>query len=291
MLKKVIKFLKNRVRHLKLFDWVLVFGGLTLVIVFMVLFFRKSSYITISVLVGEDSASYGSWSSWSDNSGPKYWFANAFHKGQMEKDGLGKVQAEVLDVFSYDNNPSHKTVYLNLRIKAVYNRATNAYTYNGTPVLICSTIKLNFNNVFANSLVTNVQGFPDNVIDKKLIVEARIFEDNVVFPGTEGTKEFIANAVQKGDIVYDNNGNELIKILDKKSVPAEITVTTSDGRVIKKIDPLKKDVTFNLEIVVKKINDKYFFLGNIPILINQPVPINLPTVSVFPYVTKILSEN
>lgn len=287
MRKKLFKYLKTKTKSFKVFDWILIAFGAVAVIIFAILFFRKSTYITATVSVGQDSVVYGSLL---DNMGPKDWFASAFHSGQEEKDGLGRVQAEVLNVFSYDKTAINKTVYLNVRLNTVYNRATNTYTYKGVPVLVGSTIKLNLDNVYAEGLVTEVQGFPDYSARKKITVEAVIKDENSTYLGTIGTESYIADSVQIGDTVKDNNGNELIKVLDKKVLPAEVTVTTSDGRVVVGFDPVRKDVYLTLEIYAEKINDKYYFLNDIPILINQPIPVNTSKVSVYPVVTKFLKD-
>jgi len=282
MTKKFLKYLKTKTKSFKVFDWVLIVFGLVAVVIFAILFFRKSTYITATVSVGEDSVVW-------NTMGPKYWFADSFHKGQVEKDGLGRIQAQVLNIYSYDKTPTNKTVYLDVKLNTVYNRATNTYTYKGSPVLVGSTIKLNLDNVYAEGLVTEVQGFPDHSVKQNIIVEAQLMEDDSVFLGTLGVKGYLADAIQVGDTVKDNHGSEMIKVLSKTVIPAKITVTTSDGRVIEATDPMKKDVFLTLEISAQKIDGKYYFLNDIPILIDRGIPINTPTATYYPTVTKFLS--
>ncbi len=279
---KTVKYIKSKIKKLKLFDWVLIVFGLVTLVTFVILFFRKSTYITATVSVGEDSVIYGSL-------GPSTWFANAFHKGQKEKDGLGRVQSEVLSVYSYDTSPNHKTVYLDVRLNSVYNRATDTYTYKGTSVLIGSTVKLNLDKIYAEGLITEVQGFPTHSKKQTIKIEAQIREENPTYPGTAGTKSYLADAIKIGDTIKDNSGSTLIKILDKKVVPAQITITTSDGRALSAIDPIKKDVTLTLEVLAENVEGKYYFLNNIPILIDQAIPLNTDTLSIFPTVTKFLT--
>jgi len=285
MLEKLAKYLKTKSKSFKVFDWILIAFGLIAVLVFAILFFRKSTYITATVSVGEDSTYYGSWYI---NTGPKSWFANAFHKGQKEVGGLGKIQAEVLNVYSYQKTATNHAVYIELKLNTVYNRTSNTYTYKGAPVLVGSMIKLNLDNVYAQGLVTQVQGFPNNFTNEKIKLEAQLREENETFLQSAGTKDYLADAIQKGDVVKDNGGSEIIKVLNKRVAPAIITVTTSDGRVVQSTDPTRKDVFFTLEVSTQKINDKYYFLNDIPILIDQQIPINTTTVSIFPVVTKFL---
>ena len=56
-----------------------------------------------------------------------------------------------------------------------------------------------------------------------------------------------------------------------------------------KVVLVRKDVFLTLEISAEKIDGKYFFLNDIPILVNQAIPINTPTVSIYPVVTKFLT--
>ncbi len=285
MQKKLLKYLKAKVKTLKVFDWVLIGVALVAVIIFAVIFFRKTTYITATISVGEDSMGYGGW--W--DTGPKKWLANSFYKGQKEKDGLGRVQAEVLDIFAYDKTPARKSVYLKVKLNTVYNRGTNTYTYKGMPVLVGSLLKLDLENVHAEGYITEMQGFPSLAPKQTITVEAQIREDNPVYSGTSGTKDYVANALQTGDKVYDNNGNPIITVRNVKVVPAEASVPTSDGRLIKTTDPLRKDVFLTLEVVVQKAGNNFYFLNDIPIIIDQQIPINTSKASVFAVVTRFVS--
>lgn len=280
------------IKNLKFFDWILVGLSLLAVFIFAVIFFRRSSYITAVVEVGEDSVFYPSWlTAWNDFSGTQGWFAESFYEGQTEKDGLGKIRAEILNVYSYDKTPTRKTVYLTVKLKVVYSRASNTYTYKGTPVLVGSKIKLNLDSLYMEGLVTSVEGFPENTVREKIVVEAQIREESPTFLETAGTKPYVADAIKAGDEVKDSNGKTVIKIIEKRVLPAKKAVTTSDGRVVLRNDPVKKDVYLKLEIQALKIGDRYFFLDDIPILVDQMIPINTSNISVFPVVTKFVSTD
>ena len=287
----LIKKINLLSKRLHVFDWILI--GLTVltIIVFAFLFFRKSIYIVATVKVGEESVAYSSWLTgspyWNDTSGTKMWFADILRVGQAEKDGLGNVKAEILDIYSYDKTQTRKTVYLTLRLNAVYNKASDSYTYKGVPVLAGSKIKLNLDNLYVEGLVLNVGGQkkPRDIIT----VEAQIREENSTFLETSGTKAYLADAIKVGDEVKDNKGETLIKIIDKKVVPARKTIITSDGRVVLGYDPIRREVYLTLEVSAEKIGDRYFFLDDIPILIDQIIPINTSSVSVFPIVTRFIS--
>lgn len=281
----LINLLKNRIKRIKIFDWILIGFSIIAVIVFIFLFFRKSTYLTVVVSVKDDSSFYNNW--WGDE-GVKYWFASYFQKGQKERDGFGRSQAEVLNVYSYDRTATNKNVYLEVRLKTVYVRSTDSYTYKGSPVLVGSTIKLNLDKAYAEGIISNIEGSYNDLSKRKIIVEAQLREENSTFLGTAGTKEYVADAIKVGDVVKDSNGTTIMRILDKKISPAETTITTNIGQVLRGFDPVKKDVFLTIEIEADKVEEKYYFLYDIPILIDQPIPINTTTVSIFPVVTKFI---
>ena len=290
-MEKLFKNAKNKIRKMKTFDWIIVGFAVLSISIFAYLFFRKSTYITVTVKVGEEEVFYSPWiTSWTDLSGTKNWFADLFYKGQKEKDGLGKTKADVLEVFSYNKTPIKKTVYLKIKISTVYNRASNTFTYKGTPVLIGSQIKLNLNNISVKGLITEMEGFPEKKERQKILIEAQIREENFTYLETSGTKKYVADAIKKGEEIKDNNGNTIIKIIDKKVTPAKRVVTSANGEVFLRQDPLKKDVYLILEVETLKIGDQYFLLDDIPITIDQLIPINLPEISIFPIVTKFISD-
>ena len=292
MPNKFFRILFSKIRRLKFIDYVLLGCVFLAILIFAIFFFRKSAYINATIKVGEDSVYYQSWdTSRSDTSASKEWFANSFYPGQSEKDGTGQNVAEVLSIFSYNKTATRKTVFLNMKLKVVYNRATNTYTYKGVPVLIGSKLKLSFNNVYVEGMVTSVDGFPQYGNRKKIVVESEIREESTLFSGSIGTKPYVADAIRVGDGAKDNRGNVIIKIIDKRVTPAMKTVTTSDGRVFQTPDPVIKDVFLTLEIEATETNGQYFILDDIPVIIDQVIPINTSQYSIFPTITKFVSED
>lgn len=284
-----MKGIIKNISKFKPFDWVLIGLTFIFVITFAYIFFRSSSYKIVTIEVGQESAFYPAWVVGNDPSGSKVWFSELFHKGMEERDGLGKVRAELLDIFAYEKMPDRITVYLTTKLKVVYNKASNTYTYKGTPVLIGSKIKVNFDNLFVEGLVTDIEGVADSRERRLITVEAQIREENATYLETSGTKAYIADAIKVGEEIKDNKGNTIIKILNKKVEPAKKVIVTSDGRTILRLDPVRKDVYLTLEINALKIGERYFLLNDIPIVIDYEIPINTPQLSLFPVVTKFIS--
>jgi hypothetical protein len=101
----------------------------------------------------------------------------------------------------------------------------------------------------------------------------------------------MADAVKKGETVYDNQQRPLIQVIDKQVSDAQTAVFTADGRLVTQTSPLLKDVTYTLELLTTRVGDKYYLLGDIPIVIGRSIPIHTKTASVYPIITSIASVN
>jgi hypothetical protein len=278
---KVKKFLQG----LTLFDYLLVallFAG---VVFFAFIFFRKQQFLEVVVKVSDENVNWAS-------PGTKDWFSSIFYAGMKERDGLGRPQAEVIKVFSYDTQPERKDVFLTLNLRGVYTKALDQYSYKGRPILVGYPIKLQLDSVNAEGIIVSV-GNMDNNKKVDLTLEVRTWDDRrdsyavTSFTNTTGVRPYVADAIDKESVITDNNGNEVIKVIDKKVVNAKQVVTTSDGRVLVQSNPLLKDMTLTLQVRATIIGGKYYFFNEIPILIGQRLPLNFQNVSIFPDVAKI----
>jgi hypothetical protein len=273
----------------KIFNQTSVFDKIFVVVVFLVLaflayaFFRKSTYITVTVKVGEENVTWARWS--------REWFSQYFYPGMKERDGLGRTTAEVLSVRSYDNAKKDETpmkaVFLTVKVKAVYSKSSDTYSYKGLPILVGATMKMYLDDVLTEGLVVGVQGLKDPRRQANITVEAILKDENQTYLGTSGEDTYVADAIKVGQKVFDDQGNVLIEILDKKVTNAKQTTTTNTGALVVTENPLKKDVVLKLKINAIELNGRYFLFDDRPILIGYDVPINTPDYSIFPLVSKI----
>ena len=277
------RFKKNLLK-LTLFDKILILITVLGVAFFGYYFFRKPNYKNAVVKVSEDSVLYAPWKK---DSGVSSWFEQYFQVGMREVNGLGQTTAEIENISSYDTGPTRKDLYLNVKLNSVFNRATGIYTFKGRPLIAGSTIKINFDGVYVEGLVTFVDGLNDKREKIKLKVEAQLLENNPVFSESEGVRKTLADAINIGDEVVDNRGNIVLKVVGKNMEDSRRLINTSDGRTIVSNNPYRKDVILILEAQGYKLNNRYYLFDNLPILVGQNIPFNTPYVSVFPEVTKI----
>lgn len=276
--------IKTIIKNLTFFDKLIITLAVLGIIFFAYIFFRKSSYLTVTIKVGEENILYGPWLA---NIGTRVWFNQLFYEGMTEVDGIGRTKAEVLYIHSYDKLPSRKAVYMTIKLKVVYNRASNQFTFKGNKVLIGTPIRLELDSLLVEGLVTHIEGVDDPREKVTLIIEAQVREETPTFPETSGTREYVAQAIKSTEEVKDDQGNIIIKFLDTKVENAKKIVTTSDGRVIVQTNPLRKDVYLTLQVEAIKIHNRYFLFDDIPLLIGHGIPINSPTLSIWPEVTEI----
>lgn len=288
MLKKI----KSLIEKLTLFDKLLIGLAILGVFLFAYLFFRKSSHITVTIKVGQDSIIYSTWAPKSnDVSGVTPYLQRLFHKGMKEKDGLGRTSAEVLDVNSYYLIPTRISLYLKTKLRVVYNRSNGQYSYKGTTVAVGSGLRLYLGDVLVWGLVTGIEGKENPGEKNTLIVEAQVREESGVYLETAGTKEYVADAIKVGDEEKDSQGNTVIKVLGKRVEPAKKVTTSADGRVLVQTNPLRKDVFLNLQINAVRFQDKYFIFDDVPVLIDSAVPVCTPTICFYPTITKIYADS
>jgi hypothetical protein len=280
--------MKKILSKITLIDRVIIAIGLLSTIIFGFIFFRSSTHVTAIIKVSEDTIIHNPWVM---GVGTRTWFAELFHPGMKESDGLGQVAAEVLDVHSYHTSPDKKAVYLTVKLRAVYNRASNQHTYNGLNLLVGSPIKLNLNHMLVEGLVTHIDGVEDPRNKTKLIVTAQIKRDNPVYTGTSGVEPHIANALNVGDAVRDSRNHAIVTIIDKKVVPAKVITTTNTGEVVVKDDPVKKDVLLTLETNALESSGRYYLFDDISLTIGIGIPLHFNHISVYPEILELHLAN
>lgn len=269
----------NRISHkFNFFDYVL-FGLFAIASIGLFIFlFRKNSYVTIKLKVTEKSVLYA-------NTTPPYWFVYLFKKGMKEADGLGRSTAEVTDVYFYESSPTTKSVYLTIKLRTTYNPRTQEYKYKGTTVSVGEGIRINLGTIVAEGLITEVESLKNPYSYVSLLVNAVIQDNNQVFSETTGVDEFVADAVNVGNKVYDSQGEAIAEILEKKVLPAQKNTTDALGNSYMKTDPRKKDVFLTLKVRAKKIYNELYFLDDIRLKVWLGIPLQFEHITIWPTIT------
>jgi len=271
-------FFKNK--ELYLFDLLWVLGLGLLAFILLVFLFRKDEYINVTIKITNDNVLY------SQTISPA-WFSYFFREGMKEKDGLGRTRAEIKRVYIYNTSPDKKALYLLLRIKATFNKRTNQYSYKGRPLLIGAFLKVEFQRILANGLVTEIEGMEDLRKIKEIIVETQVMDYQTAFPSTRGVDPYLAEEVREGDVVRDLDGEAIITVLEKRVKPAQRVSVDSLGRAHLIQDPLKKDLYLKLKLKIKEVNHEYYLFDDIRVSVSQKIPVHFDTLTLYPTIIKI----
>ncbi len=274
-LKKYLKGFKPT-----LFEILLGSAALIIIAAVFFLLFRTRKSLSITIKINEESVIW-------TNQGVSTWFANLFYVGMEEKNSFGKTMAKVIKVRSYDTDPSKRALYLTVKLDAVYSPGIGQYSYKGKTILIGSTLQLYLDKIFTEGLIVDVEGFRKLNPRIKLTIDARVADINPAFPETLGVMPFIADNINEGDVVKDSQEGIVLHILKKTVEDADKTVITDSGEVLLRKDPVKKDVFLTLEVWAEKINGRYYFFDDVPVVAGQGLPIHLDKISIWPTITKI----
>lgn len=284
MVKNITVIMKN-IARLSWFDRAIIIAFLILASAFFVFLFRKVTYTTIKLRLTERDVLY-------TYNAPPSWFVNLFKPGMTEKDFLGRPEAKIIDVYSYDNpnGPpnNQKIIYLTITLKTVYSKKKNTYTYKGDPLIVGGPLRINFDKILAHGLIVEMQGLQNNYQTKSVTIKVQIKDFNPVFLETSGIDQDLADAIRVGDRVRDSSGDTIAEILEKEVRPARKTTIDFYGNPHETIDPRRKDVYLTLRIKAKEINDELYFFDDIRIKINSVIFLNFPNVTISPTITDIL---
>lgn len=262
-LPKIIMIIKKYKNRLKIFDIAIIAIFIFLAVSLFFVLLRKQSTVQIVVKVNEENLSY-------QIGGVPSWFAQFLHVGMKEIDAFGRPTAEIKGVKTFYTSNRKSVVYLTVDIKTIYSTSDRQHTYKGKSVAIGSTIELPLDDLLVKGLIIDVDGLADSH-PKKIFAQARVMNNDPLFPQTEGVSSYIADSISEGDVMKDSLGNPAIKILKKTVEDAKITVVTANGDVLLQRHPMRKDVFFDLEIWVNKIGDRYYLFGdtNLPIIVSN----------------------
>lgn len=240
-------------------------------LLFLYFFFRREEVdVIVKVRVTDQEVLYA-------KSNPDLWYANQFRVGETERDSMGKVIAEIIDVESIKINPKESIVYLDLKLKATYNKRTETYIARGKKMAYGAPMRFNFDNITFDGHIVQYPNYEGNnqVNVKKVRVIAL---ERYIEPS-------LADAINIDDAMLDSRGKELVRIIDKKVLPAEIVTTNSQGDPLLRYSPIYKDLFLTLVISVKEVNKTFFLFDKEPLTIGTSIPLNFEKVSIFPMVT------
>lgn len=278
-----MKYLKIFKLKISYFDVGLGIVFLGILIGLIIFFGRKNEYINIKVKVTDQDVLYA-------NTNPQNWYANRFIVGDTEKDNLGRVTGTITGVQTFNTTATQKAVYLDLKIRAVYDKRTDTYAAKGTTLAFGSSLRFYFSKVVFNAILV---GGPGSTLDMptnntEITLLARGVNKN---SNTTGVNEFVEpeiyEKIKVGDKISDSNGRVLLKVDNIRLRPAQEVTQDIYGNLHLKYDPYYKDAVITASIFARSFDGELYVMDNTPLKLGQSIPLNFDYESIFPTLINI----
>lgn len=231
--------------------------------------FQKEKYITVEMIT-----TGGEW--WWGTPHPYYWNVLPINKGDIEYDVSKKPIFEILDIKKYAIDNRLMGI-IKAKIKIKENILTKSYSFKQTRVEIGKTIGVSPNNTSIIGQVIAIDGVNKFSNPEYLIVTAKLY--NI-------WKEEADN-ILVGDAVKDIDGNIIVEIIDKKESPSLKSAVNWQGDLLKKYDPVTKDVELTFRIEVRKEGDLWYYQYYQVIKRGISVRLELENNTIEPYIINI----
>ena len=222
MLKRLFIF-----KRLKTLDYLLIFLLIVVVGVAAFYFSRKKSVIfvyTLDVPV-----------QWTDFPPSTYsWISNSINKGDIAYDPAGVKVAEVVAVDNVDLGGQRRSARLALKVSALYDKRTRQYRLRDRLLQVGNTISLDIGNTKYEGVISYLGKTIDPPDSQYRYLRVRLKAYDV--------EPWLAQTYDTSFVVTNSEGKEIFKIIDSLVRPAEKTVPTAQGVLVKGYDPLKKEV-------------------------------------------------
>lgn len=243
-----------------------------LVLAVMVFFFlRRASYVEVLVRISE-----------SDNMQVLYynrtpdWYIEYLRPGINEKDLLGRTMIEVADVYYYPTLGANQTVFVKLKMRAVFNKNTGQYTYNGKVLLVGNHELIKLRGLAIEGIIHDISGMggerKTEIYLAKGILETQNNE-GVPYPAEtsfDGIKKNIADLLEPGLEVADSKGGVVAEIVEVEISRAKREFIYG-GSLVSVDDPKRRRVEMEVKLWCVVVGDKCYYREETPLRINSVV--------------------
>lgn len=193
--------------------------------------------------------------------------AAALKVGDIEKNPNGKKIAEIIDTESYDTpevsdptvpQKTTKDVYIQAKLQVKINPRSKEYEYKNRIIKVGAPIELRFNQAQINGKLAGIG--PDSKPK---------YESKILTLKLYDQWSWFADSIKIGSGEINENGQNIVEVISKEIIPAQITVDTASGEKVLRTDPLKVDIIFRLRVQAEKLNNEFIFRKDKRILVGE----------------------
>ncbi len=222
------------------------------------------------------------------------WYIQNIQVGMQEKNEVGQVINEVTDILYYPTNDDDKTLYITLKVRAVYNKNSKQYSYNGMPLLIGSLQEFKLNNIKVRGIIQaigkqkketqvfKVKGELENKYNENYSYK---YDENLALQGFanqptaithQGLPSYLYTKITKDNLTLSDNHNQLIfKVTNIKLMPAYSEYVGLNA-VKHSFDPERKKVFLEALVLATKVNNEWLFREQDHLQLGNQVYIHTP---------------
>lgn len=228
-----------------------------------------------------------------DSNQPKAWHVEQIQVGYAQKNQFGETLIEVTDVYSYPNGYLYEDVYVTIKIKAVQNKVTGQYIYEGSPLLVHDIKSFKIKNLLIAGEIIDI--FQKEKELKKF--QLKINLDTKRADGysnnsealVRGIENYIADLMIEGLEIKDSRGTNIVVVTGVEKKPGQRIVAAPNG--LKYLhDPELTIVTLYLDLWAEKINNKYLYRKKEAMLVGEKIWLTFDKVSVSGTIVEIDSK-
>ena len=252
-------------RRLNLFDYLILFLLLVGLIIFGVLrFFRQEEVVVVRIKLTSQE-----W--WWNPQPPNYWYIGELAVGDIAYNTFGKRVAEVVDIRSFDVGPNRRVGYVELKLKATYDKQRGIYRFNYQPLQIGKPIELTIGK-------NNILGLVTHIGDKVLK-----WEETEVDLELYAAYPYVVEALTPGLKAFDSQGRVVAEVISVESRPAsayEFFDTRLRRFMLPGVDPNRRDVSLRLRLTTVRYSGATYFVDDTSIKVGNEIWIQFPDVVV-----------
>jgi hypothetical protein len=280
-------FISSIIHKLNFFDFLVI--GIVFFVVFYLLFDRiqrKEQWIDVRISVENSD-----W--WYQGSPPKFWYASDLKSGDVAKDSYGSKVAEVKNIENLDIGGPYRNIFVDLKLKVVFDKNRNQFLYEYKPLTIGSSVMLNFSNQQLKGLVIGLGREKIDYHYKIVRLQKKSFQNiTSAITNTNSVTSSVINKpvtpefsekIKVGDKSFDNNNELIAEILSiKKETSSYYEFSDVRGKNIKTYNPLYRDLEIDVKIRTYSISGLDFFI-QAPIKIGSQIWVQFPKYSLEDY--------
>jgi hypothetical protein len=158
--------IKKIIKKLSWIDWTILIIFLMSILLFYLFLRRYNEMIIVRFKVTDKAVLTA-------QHNPNVDYADSFYIGDTERNETGQVTAEIINVDSVKIDPYFETVYLDIKVKALFNTRSELYKYKGRPIVYGESFPFTFSKTKFDGIVVDFPGFRDEneTIYRKRIVK------------------------------------------------------------------------------------------------------------------------